>query len=281
MKETYTLTDYQEAVDYVLGKTNLRPKIALTLGSGMGPLAEKIEDATIIPYNTIPHFPGSTVQGHAGQLVIGTLQGHTVMAMQGRTHFYEGHSMQAITMPVRMMKLLGIEIFIVTNAAGGLNQSFNVGDLMLITDHINLLGMTGFNPLIGPNQDEFGVRFPDMATPYDLELQAKARKAAQEAGIRLQEGVYVGLSGPCFETPAEIRFLQVIGGDAVGMSTVSEVVAARHSKIRVLGISGITNVAITDPTSGGKTTHDEVLEAGKSISGKLVAVVSGILSELK
>jgi len=278
--ENISMQQIKEAAEFIRQQTPLRPTIALTLGSGMGPLAAEITDATIIPYADIPHFARSTVPGHAGQLVIGKLQGHTVLAMQGRYHFYEGHSMQAITLPVRVMKLLGIEIFIVTNAAGGLNQSFSVGDLMLITDHINFTGMAGHHPLRGPNLDEFGPRFPDMSTPYDLELQAMARKAAQQAGFTLQSGVYVSLAGPSFETPAEIRFLQIIGGDAVGMSTAPEVVVARHSGIRVLGISGISNVAITDTTSNQKTTHEEVLEASQMMASKLIKLVKGVLAEL-
>jgi purine-nucleoside phosphorylase len=280
IKETYTLEEYQAAADYISRQTSLRPTLAITLGSGMGPLADQIEAPVVIPYSHIPHFPHSTVPGHAGQLVLGKLQGRSIMALQGRAHFYEGHSMQAVTMPVRVMKLLGIEIFVVTNAAGGLNQSFSVGDLMLITDHINFPGMTGHSPLHGPNMDTFGPRFPDMVSPYDQALQALARQAAGKAGLTLREGVYVGLSGPAFETPAEVRFLRIIGGDAVGMSTVSEVTVARHCGIRVLGISGITNVAVTDPTSGAKTTHDEVLEAGKTLSARLIRLTQGILAEL-
>jgi len=277
---TISMQALQEAADYIMAQTPLRPRIAFTLGSGMGPLADELQNVTIIPYADIPHFARSTVQGHAGQLVIGELQGHTVLAMQGRYHFYEGHDMQAVTLPVRVMKLLGVEIFIVTNAAGGLNQTFSVGDLMLITDHINFTGMAGHHPLIGANLDAFGPRFPDMSTPYDLELQAMARRAAQQAGFTLQEGVYVSLAGPSFETPAEIRFLQIVGGDAVGMSTAPEVVVARHSGSRVLGISGISNVAITDTTSDRETTHEEVLEASHIMAGKLIQLVKGVLAEL-
>lgn len=277
---TNTIQAIQQAADYILAQTNLRPRIAFTLGSGMGPLADEIENATRIPYTDIPYFAQSTVPGHAGQLVIGTLNGQPVLAMQGRYHFYEGHSMQSITLPVRVMKLLGVEIFIVTNAAGGLNPSFSVGDLMLITDHINFTGMAGHHPLVGTNLDAFGPRFPDMSTPYDLELQEMARHAAQQAGFPLQEGVYVSLSGPSFETPAEIRFLKIIGGDAVGMSTAPEVVVARHSGIRVLGISGISNVAITDTTSEQKTSHEEVLQASQTMASKLIGLVKGVLLAL-
>lgn len=275
-----SMQEFKEAAAYIKQQTPHSPKVALVLGSGMGPLAEEIATPTYVPYADIPHFARSTVQGHAGRMVIGTLQGQTVLAMQGRTHFYEGHSMQAITMPIRVLRLLGIETLVVTNAAGGLNPAFQVGDLMLITDHINFTGMAGHNPLRGPNFDEFGPRFPSMVTPYDLNLQAIARQSARKAGITLQEGVYISLSGPTFETPAEIRFLRTIGGDAVGMSTAPEVVVARHSGIRVLGISGITNIAITDPAGGGQTTHEEVLAASQIISSKLIAVVKGALTEL-
>jgi len=278
--DTITIPQIQEAADFICRQTPLRPKIALTLGSGMGPLAAEITHTTIIPYTDIPYFAPSTVSGHAGQLVIGKLQGHTVLAMQGRYHFYEGHSIQSVTLPVRVMKLLGVEIFVVTNAAGGLNQSFAVGDLMLITDHINFTGMAGHHPLRGPNLDDFGPRFPDMSTPYDLELQAMAQAAARRAGFTLQQGVYVSLAGPSFETPAEIRFLKIIGGDAVGMSTAPEVVVARHSGIRVLGISGISNVAITDTASNQKTSHEEVLAASRMMASKLIKLVKGILIEM-
>ncbi len=277
-EQPLSMQAFKEAAACIKQQTPHSPTVALVLGSGMGPLAEEIGEPTYVPYADIPHFTRSTVPGHAGRMVIGLLQGQTVLAMQGRTHFYEGHSMQAITMPIRVLRLLGIKTLVVTNAAGGLNPAFHVGDLMLITDHINFTGMAGYNPLRGPNFDEFGPRFPSMVTPYDLELQQVARRAAQQAEISLQEGVYVSLSGPTFETPAEIRFLRAIGGDAVGMSTAPEVVVARHSGMRVLGISGITNIAITDPTSGGQTTHEEVLAAGRTISSKLIAVVKGVLA---
>lgn len=275
-----TIQYFNQAAAYIRRQTTHRPRIALILGSGMGPLAGEIDAAAAIPYRDIPHFPQSGVEGHAGRLVIGTLQGHTVMAMQGRAHFYEGHSMQAVTAPIRVMALLGVTTLIVTNAAGGLNPAFAAGDLMLITDHINLPGMTGHNPLRGPNLDAFGVRFPDMVAPYDLHLQTLARRVARDAGLNLQQGVYVGLAGPTFETPAEVRFLRLIGGDAVGMSTAPEVVVARHSGLKVLGISGISNVAITDPAGGGKTTHDEVLEGSKVIAPRLITLVKGVLAQL-
>lgn len=278
---TYTYEMFVEAADYIRRQTTHRPQIALILGSGMGPLAEEIASPVIIPYADIPHFPPSGVEGHAGRLVIGRLQGRAVMAMQGRAHYYEGHAMQTVTFPIRVMQALGVRMLIVTNAAGGLNDSFRVGDLMLITDHINLTGIAGHNPLRGPNLEPFGPRFPDMVAPYDLDLQEKARQAAREAGFPLREGVYINVAGPSFETPAEIRFLRLIGGDAVGMSTAPEVVVARHGGMRVLGISGIANIAITDPASGGQTTHEEVLAGSKVIAPKLIALVKGVLAKLE
>jgi purine-nucleoside phosphorylase len=268
------------AADFIRRQITLQPEIALILGSGMGPLADEIEAGMVIPYESIPHFPQSGVAGHAGRMIIGRLAGRPVLVMQGRVHFYEGYSMPTVTLPIRVMQVLGIETLIVSNAAGGLNPAFRTGDLMLITDHINLTGMAGHNPLRGPNLDDFGVRFPSMVTPYDLDLQALARQAAAEAGLDLREGIYVSLAGPAFETPAEIRFLRLIGGDAVGMSTAPEVVVARHGGMRVLGVSGISNVAVTDPASGLTTTHEEVLAGSQVLAPKLIALVKAILTKL-
>jgi len=273
-----TIAQIQAAADYISNHTDHRPATALILGSGLGPLADEIEAATIIPYQTIPYFPQSGIAGHAGQLVIGQLEGLSVLAMQGRTHFYEGQTMQLVTMPIRVMQVLGIERLIITNAAGGLNPNFKVGDLMLINDHINLTGLAGHNPLRGPNLDQFGNRFPSMVTPYDLDLQGVARRVAQQANIALQEGVYVNVAGPSYETPAEIRFLRTIGGDAVGMSTAPEVVVANHGGIRVLGFSGIANVAITAPTNEIKTTHEEVLQGIQQLTRQLTILVKGVLA---
>ena len=276
-----TIEEIQAAADYIRSQTSHQPTVALILGSGLGSLADEVEDATVIPYEVIPHFPQSGVIGHAGRIVIGQLQGSTILAMQGRTHFYEGHSMQTITMPIRIMQMLGIETLIITNAAGGLNQSFQNGDLMLITDHINLTGLTGHTPLRGPNLALFGDRFPSMVTPYDLNLQDVVRQVAQDIGIKLQEGVYVNVSGPAFETPAEIRFLQIIGGDAVGMSTAPEVVVANHGGMRVLGFSGIANMAVMKPTNEVKTTHEEVLRDIQLITVKLIRLVKSVLTKLQ
>jgi purine-nucleoside phosphorylase len=282
MRETVwpTRDQFDEALAYIQQRTKHRPAIGLILGSGLSPLAQDIEQADSFPYSAIPHFPASTVEGHAGRLVMGTVEGHSVVAMQGRIHFYEGYSMQQLTFPVRVMSLMGIKTLIVTNAAGGLASRFEPGDLMLIRDHVNLVGLGGQNPLIGPNDSDFGVRFPDMAQAYDPALREIAKRVAQAHGIVLHEGVYVCLAGPSFETPAEIRFLRLIGGDAVGMSTVPEVIVARHMGVRVLGISGITNVHAADDGEPRETSHQEVLEAGKVIAPRLIALLRGILKQL-
>lgn len=272
--------EFEQAADYIQRKTKHQPEISLILGSGLGPLAEEIEDADTIAYQQIPHFPYSSVPGHAGRLVIGKLAGKTVMAMQGRTHLYEGYTIHQITRPVRVMQLMGIKTLIVTNAAGGINPNFNVGDLMLITDHINLVGMAGHNPLRGPNLDQLGPRFPSMTQPYDPDLINLAYNIAAGLNIVLQAGVYVYLAGPTFETPAEIRYLQLIGADAVGMSTVPEVVVARHGGMRVLGLSTITNMTIKEIGSGQETTHEEVLQTSKIVTPKLMTLLKGILAEM-
>ncbi|QKS71025.1 purine-nucleoside phosphorylase [Paenalkalicoccus suaedae] len=252
-----------------------KPTIGLILGSGLGVLGDEIEDATAIPYSDIPGFPTSTVAGHKGQLVIGSLEGKTVVAMQGRFHFYEGYPMELVTLPVRVMKAIGVEKLIVTNAAGGINESFKAGDLMLIRDHINQFGT---NPLIGPNDDALGVRFPDMSQAYSKELFSLAKDVATENGVHVQEGVYVGTTGPSYETPAEVRMLRVLGGDAVGMSTVPEVVIARHSDIDVLGISCISNMAagILDQP----LTHDEVMETTEQVKADFLKLVKAIVHRM-
>jgi purine-nucleoside phosphorylase len=279
-KEFFTYDEIKQASDYIKTNTRHQPRIGLILGSGLSPLAGDIEEADRLPYSQIPNFPVSGVEGHAGQLVIGRLAGQTVLAMQGRTHFYEGYSMQHITLPVRVMCLLGIQILIVTNAAGGVNQNFKAGDLMLIVDHINMAGYGGSNPLRGPNLTEFGPRFPSMTRPYDFELVSLARRVAGEQNLTLREGVYTCLAGPTFETPAEIRFLKAIGADAVGMSTVPEVIVARHAGMRVLGISSITNIAVAETGTTQETTHEEVLETGQKIVPRLIALLKGVLAAL-
>ncbi len=280
-KDFFSYETYQQAANYIRRKTHHQPKIGLILGSGLSPLADEIEQADYIPYDEIPYFPVSGVPGHAGKLVIGQLAGQPVLVMQGRTHFYEGYPIQHITLPVRVMQVLGVQTLIVTNAAGGLNRDFKPGDLMLITDQINLVGMGGNHPLRGPNLAEFGPRFPSMTHAYDPALLALARQVARGLNLTLQEGVYVCLAGPSFETPAENRFLHLIGADAVGMSTAHEVVVANHGGVRVLGISSITNISILETSSQAETTHEEVLETGKVVVPKLMALLKGILASLK
>lgn len=264
-----------EAATYLKGKFQHKPEVGLILGSGLGVLAEEIEEPVKIPYQDIPGFPVSTVEGHAGRLVFGTLKGKTVVAMQGRFHYYEGYSLDKVTFPVRVMKEIGVEKIIVTNAAGGINETFKPGDLMIITDHINNLGD---NPLIGPNDPELGVRFPDMSEAYDKDLRKLAKEVAKHLNIEVKEGVYVANTGPCYETPAEVRLLRILGGDAVGMSTVPEVIVARHSDLKVLGISCISNMAagILDQP----LTHDEVIETTEMVKGNFLNLVKSIVEKM-
>ena len=273
-----TLEQIDQAVDAVRARTSYRPRVGLILGSGLNGLADSVQKADTIPYGDLPNWPISTVHGHAGRLVIGELEGQIVFVMQGRIHFYEGYGMSQITLPVRVMQRLGLEMMFVTNAAGGVNPDFVPGDVMLITDNLNLMGMTGANPLMGPNIDELGPRFPDMSQAYDRELMGTARRVSSKEGIQLREGVYCGLSGPSFEGPADLRFLRAAGADAVGMSTVPEVIVARHGGMRVLGFSGISNKANLDGST--ITTHEEVIEAGKVISPKIEKIIRGVLRSL-
>ncbi|OEF97233.1 purine-nucleoside phosphorylase [Vulcanibacillus modesticaldus] len=264
-----------ETAEYIKAKINITPEIGLILGSGLGVLADEIEDAIKISYHDIPHFPVSTVEGHKGQLVIGRLSGKNVIAMQGRFHYYEGYSLKEVTFPVRVMKALGVEKLIVTNAAGGVNTSFEPGDLMIITDHINFMFD---NPLMGPNDNELGVRFPDMSEVYSQKLIEIAKNSAKDLDIEIKEGVYTAFTGPSYETPAEIKMIRTIGGDAVGMSTVPEAMVARHSSMDVLGISCITNMAagiLPQPLS-----HDEVIETTNLVQAKFLSLVREIVSNL-
>lgn len=273
-----TLSGIDRIVEVIQSKWANQIDVGIILGSGLGALAESVQKKISIPYANLPGWPLSTVIGHAGRLIIGKLNGKTVLVMQGRAHFYEGYDLLKVTMPIRVMQRLSIKTLFVTNAAGGVNPNFSAGDVMLITDHLNLMGMTGLNPLIGPNLDEFGPRFPDMSQAYDRGLMKIARLVSEKSKIHLQEGVYAGLSGPTFETPADLRFLRGAGVDAVGMSTVPEVIVARHGGMRVLGLSGISNKASLDGTS--VTTHEEVTEAGRIIAPKLEALIRGVLSEI-
>ena len=278
MAEYFTFTEIEQVAQAIRKRLPFIPRVGLILGSGLGGLAAAVRDASVIPYKEIPRWPVSTVVGHEGRLVAGELESQKVLVMQGRVHYYEGYSMAEMTLPIRVMQRLGIEILMVTNAAGAVNPDFNPGMVMLIVDHLNLIGMGGLSPLRGPNLDEFGARFPDMGRAYDRELCALTRRVALEKGIHLYEGVYAGLAGPSFETPADLRFLRGIGVDAVGMSTVPEVTVARHGGTRVLGLSGISNKANLDGNT--LTTHEEVLEAGHKIVPQLEALVRGVLSRI-
>ncbi|MBA9085424.1 purine-nucleoside phosphorylase [Fontibacillus solani] len=275
MSNTLTKAMIQEAADYIRSRGDVAPKVGLILGSGLGVLADYIEEAIEIDYKDIPHFPTSTVEGHAGELLIGTVKGTPVVLMKGRFHMYEGYDPELTAFPVRVMKELGVTTLLVTNAAGGVNTSYNPGDLMLISDHINL---TGRNPLIGHNDPELGPRFPDMSQPYSRSLRELAKEIGGKHNVPLQEGVYAGLLGPSYETPAEIRMLRTIGADAVGMSTVSEVIVARHAGLDVLGISCISNMAsgiLDQPLS-----HAEVMETTDRVREKFLNLVLAIIPEL-
>ena len=281
MSNFYTLEQYQEAANQIMARSRHRPKIGLILGSGLNPLADNVAGADRIGYEAIPHFPTPTVEGHVGRLILGELDGTPIAIMQGRVHFYEGAPLQQVVFPVRVMQVLGIETLVVTNAAGGLDPTFQPGELMLIKDHINFIGMAGNNPLFGPNDPELGPRFPDMSQAYDPELRSIAREVAREGNIPMHEGVYAGVAGPSFETPAELHFLRIIGAHAVGMSTVAEVTVARHAGMRVLGMSGISNVALTEPVAGQQTSHEEVLAAGQQIVPRLTTLIHGVLARLR
>lgn len=273
-----TPTYYQQvqaAVAYIQTKLETTPTIGLVLGSGLGSLADQIEDKIVLPYETIPYFPQSSVVGHAGNLVIGQLEGKTVIALQGRVHFYEGISMQTATFSIRVMQLLGVKQLIVTNAAGGVNTTFDPGTLMIIADHINLMGTS---PLIGENIAEFGTRFPDMTYAYTPKLRELAKTVASELAIPVREGVYVGFTGPAYETPAEVRYARIIGGDAAGMSTVPEVIVASHAQMEVVGISCITNMAagvVDQPLD-----HSEVMDVATRVHDQFVQLVKGLIAQM-
>ena len=267
-------TKAREATTYIEEQGIKKVDVGLILGSGLGELADEIENPIMIPYEKIPSFPVSTVAGHAGQLVYGTLGEKKVLALQGRFHYYEGYEMNEVTFPVRVMSLLGTESLIVTNAAGGVNENFTPGDLMLITVHINAFGT---NPLIGPNDDKYGPRFPDLTRAYDLEYQQLAKEVASELNLSLQEGIYYGTTGPTYETPAEVRMIQTVGGDAVGMSTVPEVIVARHSDMRVLGISCISNLAAG---MGEELNHEDVIAITTQIRSSFKQLIVNTLQRI-
>ncbi len=273
-----SLEQIDSIVAAIQHKIDVQPKIGLVLGSGLGAVADAVDSPTEISTDELDGWPRSTVEGHAGKLIIGELEGQNVCVVDGRVHFYEGHSMASVVIPVRVLKRLGAEVLIVTNAAGGVNQNFEAGDLMLITDHINFPGMAGYSPLRGPNLDDLGPRFPDMSQAYDRQLQKIAREVAAEQGIELRTGVYFFLAGPLFETPAELQFLKANGADSVGMSTVPEVTAARHAGLRVLGLSGITNMTSLDGSHAA--THEETLSVSSIIAPKLVRLIKGVVARL-
>ena len=268
-----------EAARVIAARGGVTPRVGLILGSGLGDLADEIEAPVVVPYADIPYFVVSTVQGHAGQLVLGQLGGVPVVAMRGRVHYYEGYSLHEISFPVRVMRRLGADTLVVTNAAGGLNESYSTGDLMVFSDHLNLVGMAGHNPLRGAHDPELGVRFLDMLGAYDPQLREAAHAVAREQGFVLREGVYAMVAGPNFETLAEIRFLQRVGADAVGMSTIPEVIVARHEGMRVLGLSAVTDMAV-GPGATSEIDHQAVLAAAEQIRPRLAAVVRGVLSSL-
>lgn len=270
------LQDIQDSVAYLRSVVgDVQPEVAIIFGTGLSGLAKEVENAVAVPYGDIPHFAQSTVESHAGELVFGTLEGRRIVAMRGRFHFYEGYSMQEITHPVRVMKALGAETLLVSNAAGGMNPLFDTGDICVLDDHINLLGG---NPLIGPNHDELGPRFPDMSEPYDRELMALAERVAAQEGLRLNRAVYVAVAGPCLETRAEYRFLRTIGADLVGMSTVPEVIVARHMSMRVLALSMMTDACLPDALEA--TGLEEILAVAAVAEPKMNAIVKGVLRGL-
>lgn len=267
------LKTVEETRDFILNKIQNQPEIGIILGTGLGGLVEEIEVEVSIPYQEIPNFPVSTVHGHKGQLIFGKLSGRNIVAMQGRFHFYEGYSMQEVTFPVRVMKSLGIQLLMVSNASGGLKAEFEVGDLMFISDHINLMP----NPLIGKNDDRLGPRFPDMSEAYDHKILQTAHKVARKAGIKVHEGVYVAVTGPTFETPAEYYYIHVIGGHAVGMSTVPEVIVARHMDLPVFAVSVISDLGVKGKIV--QISHEEVIDAAAAAQPKMTLIIKELLKE--
>ena len=266
----------REAASSLRGRLAVLPKVGIVLGSGLGPLADEVADPVVVPYAETPHFPISTAPGHSGQLVSGTLEGVPVAMMRGRAHYYEGYTLQQVTFPIRTLRRLGAEVLIVTNAAGGLNEAYRTGDLMVLRDHINLMALAGLNPLVGPDEPELGVRFLDVTDAYDPELRVRSLQLGAELGLRVHEGVYAVVAGPSFETPAEIRCLRLIGADAVGMSTAPEVIVARQERMRVLAISVITNVP-TDAAAGPEVSHEGVLTVAERAAPGVQGIIRGVI----
>ena len=269
------LEKIKQTADFIKSKVQVLPKTGIILGTGLGNLVTQIEEKQEIPYETIPNFPVSTVEGHSGKLIFGKLGGVNVLAMQGRFHYYEGYDMKQVTFPVRVMKALGIENLLVSNASGGMHPDFEIGDLMIITDHINVFPE---HPLRGKNFNELGTRFPDMSQAYSKELIAKAKEIAKRNNIKVVEGVYVGTSGPTFETPAEYKYFRVIGGDAVGMSTVPEVIVANHAGMKVFGLSIITDLGVEGKIV--EITHEEVQEIGNKAQPLMTQIMKELVAEL-
>ncbi|XP_051884251.1 purine nucleoside phosphorylase 6 [Pristis pectinata] len=278
-----TYEEYKETADWLLAQTSTRPQLAVICGSGLGGLTDLLSNRTEIPYEKIPRFPQSTVPGHEGKLVFGELSGKQCVFMKGRFHFYEGYPINKVTFPVRIFHLMGVKSLIVTNASGGLNEKFRVGDLMVIKDHINLPGFAGLNPLVGSNEERFGPRFPCMSDAYDQKYRQLASDSALELGYQdfFREGVYCMLTGPSYETVAECHMLKVLGADAVGMSTVPEVIIARHSGIRVFGISLITNQVVTDYSSQTKVNHQTVLRVAQERAQALQTLVAKVVEKME
>lgn len=269
------LEKIQQTGDFLRKNVSKLPKVAIVLGSGLGGLTKEIAISESFEYKDIPNFPVSTVVGHGGKLIFGTINGVPIMAMQGRFHFYEGYNMQEVTFPIRVMKNIGVETLILSNASGGMNPSFNIGDIMVITDHINMFPT---NPLMGKNFDELGPRFPDMSEIYDNELIAKAEVIAKKNGIKIQKGVYVGVSGPCFETPAEYKMFRIVGGDVVGMSTVPEAIVSRHSGMKTFALSVVTDLGIDGQVC--TVSHEEVLEAANKAEPLMTTLIKNLLLEI-
>jgi purine-nucleoside phosphorylase len=267
-----------EAADFIRERILIAPEAGIVLGTGLGGLAEEIENPVVIPYEEIPHFPSSTVKGHAGELIIGTLNFRNVIAMKGRFHFYEGYSLQDVVFPVRVMKFLGIKFLILSNASGGLNSNFAVGDMMFIEDHINMMNLMNENPLKGSHDDEFGPRFPDMARPYDLGIIRKAEEIANRLGIKYRKGIYAGVTGPTFETPAEYHYIRYLGADAVGMSTVPEAIVAAQMTLPVFAISVISDLGVAGKIV--EITHEEVIDAASLAEPEMTRLIKALLAEV-
>ncbi|GLH00041.1 S-methyl-5'-thioadenosine phosphorylase [Gryllus bimaculatus] len=278
----YTFEIVDEVANFLLSRTVVRPTVGIICGTGLGSLAEKLEDKAIFKYEDIPHFPVSSVEGHAGQLVFGRLEGVSVVCMQGRFHYYEGYPLWKCCMPVRVMKLLGVKYFIATNAAGGLNERYKVGDIMILRDHVNFMGFAGNNPLRGANDDRFGPRFPPMSKAYDPELIDVAKSVVKDMNIEdiVHEGVYTCLGGPCYETQAELRLMKLLGIDAVGMSTVHEIVTAVHCGLRCFAFSLISNECVTEYNTEAEANHEEVMDTGKMRAPILQALVAEFIKRV-